>query len=187
MKSLELKAKSRGLALVAVAVVLGTAATAIALEPGKDGWYNTGKGIRQKSIAMFTADVYEIQHVMKELPPAKSKAAVIAMDTDKKLTWIMLRDVGHEKMQDALRNGYAMNGFTDKAKIEAFAAAFDKEAKEGSRVAISYDSAKKATTIKVEGGGTATIEGVDFMRATWSIWFGKIDQDDLGDKLISAL
>ncbi|MCK6548895.1 chalcone isomerase family protein [Myxococcota bacterium] len=184
---MELKAMSRGLAMVALALAFGTAATATALEPGKDGWYHTGKAIRQKSIAMFKADVYEIHHAMKELPPAKTKAAVIAMDTDKKLWWVMLRDVGPEKMQDALRNGYAMNGFTDKAKIEAFAAAFATEMKEGAKVTIRYETARKATTIDVEGGGAVTIEGLDFMRATWSVWLGKIDQDDLGDKLISAL
>ena len=35
--------------------------------------------------------------------------------------------------------------------------------------------------------GSAMVEGVDFMRATWSIWFGKIDQAKLGDQLISKI
>jgi len=39
-------------------------------------------------------------------------------------------------------------------------------------------------TVTVQGGGTATIPGVDFMKAVWSIWFGKIDQPALGDALI---
>ena len=50
-----------------------------------------------------------------------------------------------------------------------------------------YDSQKKAVTITTEAGGTATISGVAFMRATWSLWFGKIDQPSLGDELISKI
>jgi hypothetical protein len=32
-----------------------------------------------------------------------------------------------------------------------------------------------------------TVDGVDFMKAVWSIWLGKIDQPKLGDQLISQL
>ena len=56
-----------------------------------------------------------------------------------------------------------------------------------SKVSITYDAAKKSTTIAVQNGGTATIEGADFMKATWSVWFGKIDQASLSDQLIKAL
>jgi hypothetical protein len=33
--------------------------------------------------------------------------------------------------------------------------------------------------------GSATVPGEEFMKATWSIWFGKIDQPNLGDSLLN--
>ena len=61
------------------------------------------------------------------------------------------------------------------------------EVKESSAVVISYNAATKAVTIWVQGAGTATIAGQDFMKAVWSIWLGKIDQPSMGDSLISKL
>ena len=51
------------------------------------------------------------------------------------------------------------------------------------RAANALNAANKATTI-VSPAGTATVRGEEFMKATWSIWFGKIDQPALGDSLI---
>jgi hypothetical protein len=170
-----------------LAFAVAFAADASALERQKDGWYHTGFAVRQKSIAFVDVDVYEIHSYTKELPAHRGKQAIVELDVDKKLEWKMLRDVGAEKMQDALKSGYEMNGFTDKTKIGKFVAAFQKEMKEGSKVSITYDAAKKATTLSVQNGGTVTVEGADFMKATWSVWFGKIDQSSLGDQLIRAL
>lgn len=39
----------------------------------------------------------------------------------------------------------------------------------------------------IQGMGSATIGGVDFMKAVWSLWFGKIDQPRLGDDLMSKM
>jgi hypothetical protein len=64
--------------------------------------------------------------------------------------------------------------------------AFSGELKENSYVTISYNSTNKTTTFNVlGGGGSATVSGVDFMKGTWSIWFGKIDQPSLGDAMLS--
>ncbi|MBI2391667.1 MAG: hypothetical protein HYV09_18910 [Deltaproteobacteria bacterium] len=38
-----------------------------------------------------------------------------------------------------------------------------------------------------QGRATATVAGHDFMRATWSHWFGKTDQPELGAALMSKL
>jgi hypothetical protein len=65
--------------------------------------------------------------------------------------------------------------------------AFSGELKEGAKVNIVYDADKKSTTVSVGGGGSATVAGVDFMKAVWSIWLGKIDQPKMGDQLISKL
>lgn len=151
-----------------------------------DDYTLTGTGTRVKTVAFIDVNVYSISHYMKQLPSAKSKQAVIDMDTDKKFQWTMLRDVDHEKIVDALKGAYAMNGYTDSAKIGKLIGAFKSELKKGGNVTIAYSADKKATTVTT-ADGSATVEGVDFMKATWSIWFGKIDQPKLGDQLISKL
>jgi hypothetical protein len=160
---------------------------AAALERESGGLYRTGSGVRVKHVGPFTAKVYAISHYMRELPPAKSKAAVIAMDTDKALSWRLLRDLEAKKIQDALRDGFTMNGYTDAAKIDRFLGAFTKAVPENTLITISYASAPKTTTITVAGDGTASIPGADFMHGVWSVWFGKIDQPELGDALIQRI
>jgi hypothetical protein len=152
-----------------------------------DDWKHTGTGIRVKTIAIVDVKVYEISHYVKQLPTSKSKQAVIELDAGKKFVWKMLRDVEQEKIKTALKDAYAMNGYGDAGKIGQFVGAFSGDLKEKQGVTITYDADKKATTIKVDGGGTATVAGVDFMKATWSVWFGKIDQPKLGDQLISKI
>lgn len=151
-----------------------------------DDWKLTGSGIRVKTVVMVDVNVYAISHFMKELPATKSKRAVIDMDVDKKFVWSMKRDVDHEKIIGALKDAFAMNGYADAGKINRFIGAFKGELKENASVSIVYSAEKKATTVSV-GGNTATVEGVEFMKATWSIWLGKIDQPKLGDQLISKL
>ena len=151
-----------------------------------DDWKLTGSGTRVKTIAIIDVNVYAISHYMKDLPPAKSKQAVIDMDTGKKFVWTMKRDVDNEKITKALTEAFAMNGYTDAGKIAAFVGAFKSELKEKATVTIVYDADKKETTVKTDSG-SATVGGVDFMKAVWSIWFAKIDQPKLGDALISQL
>jgi hypothetical protein len=171
--------------LLAVAALALFALPASALERGTDGYFHTGEGIRYKKIAFINIKVYEIDHAMKDLPQQKSKQAVIDADVDKRLHWKMLRSVDAEKIRNALREAYAKNGYNDSAKIASFVDSITKELKEGDSVTIRYDAAKKATTI-TSPGGTATVPGEEFMKATWSIWFGKIDQKNLGDELLKG-
>ena len=171
-----------------VCLLLVTLVTsAWALDPDKNGWYFTGSGVRTKSVAFVSIRVYAIRHDMKALPGSKSKQAVIDADVDKKITFRMLRDVDAEKIQDALKDAYKMNGFNDGGKVGPFLAAMNKELKEGTYVTITYDSNAKSTSISVSNGGNASVAGPDFMKATWSIWFGKIDQPSLGDAMIGNL
>ncbi len=146
----------------------------------------TGSGIRVKTVAIVDVKVYAISHYMKEFPATKSKEAVIAMDTDKKFVWTMKRDVDQEKIQNALKDAFKMNGYGDADKIGKFLDAFKAELKENATVIIAYDSGSKQTTVKTPSG-TATVGTPEFMKAVWSIWFGKIDQPKLGDELISKI
>lgn len=174
------------LGLAAVFSLVSMSEPAWALERGADGWFHTGDGVRVKKV-VFNFDVYAIGHDMKELPPTKSKQAVIDMDTDKRFTWRMLRDVEHDKIQNALTEAFAMNGYSDQSKIGPYIGAFSGDFKKGQTVTIQYSAAAKTVTVTVQGGGTATVPGVDFMKAVWSIWFAKIDQPSLGDALIKNL
>jgi hypothetical protein len=184
---MSLTRRSSFLWMFAIALFFSTT-SAWALDRGGDGYFHTGSGTRVKHIPIYgNVDVYAIGHAMKELPPAKTKQAVIDMDTSKYFAWTMLRDVGEEKIQNALREAYQLNGYGDTAKINQALSVFNKELTEKTTVRISYDSAAKTTTFSVGGGSSTTVASIEFMKATWSIWFGKIDQPALGDQLISKL
>ena len=170
------------------AIVLGLFVTFAAGAFAQATMIHTGDSVRVKSVGPFTAKVYAIRHDMKERPAQKSKQAVIDADVDKKFTWTMLRDVDSPKIQKALKDAFAQNGFGDQGRIGQFVGAFNKdEVKEKSAVVITYNASAKTTTIWVQNGGTATLAGQDFMKAVWSIWFGKIDQPAMGDQLIAKL
>jgi hypothetical protein len=174
----------RSLVFIVVIVVLGLFPSIALADP----MIHTGDAVRTKSVGPFTAKVYAIRHDMKEKPATKSKQAMIDADVDKKFTCVMLRDVDSKKIQNALRDAFKMNGFNDTARIEQFVGAFNKEeVKEKSSWVISYNAAAKSVTIWVQGAGSATIQGQDFMKAVWSIWFGKIDQPSIGESLMSKI
>ena len=130
-----------------------------ALQPGSDGWYVTGDGVRTKKIAFVNVKVYSISHAAKKLPDTKSKPAMIDLDSDKKFTLRMLRDIDVEKIQSALRDSYGQNGFGDAGRMNAFLAAFTHDLKEGTTVSIGYDSAAKSTTIRVAGTARPPLRG----------------------------
>jgi hypothetical protein len=169
-------------ALLAVSL----ASSAFAQSKDKDGFIATGEGIRYKKVAFINVKVYDITSYAKEVPAGKSKEGMISLDADKKLAWKMLRSVEAEKIAKALREAYAKNGYGDKAKIEQLLTAFTGDLKDGSTVTISYDAGQKRTTV-VAPNGHAAVEGVDFMKATWSIWFGNIDQPKLSEELVQNL
>lgn len=174
---------------VVVVLALGLtliAGSGAALEPDKDGWYHTGQGVRVKTIAFINVKAYAIGHWVKKLPPVKSKQAVIDLDADKQLSFVMMRDVPEGKIKTMFRDAFALNGYRDAKKIDAFLGVFTAELEKGTHTTIRYDATKKATTIAVSGR-SATIDSEEFMRATWSVWFGKSEQPELGDALISKL
>jgi hypothetical protein len=160
-------------------------ASAVAREA--NGYYLTGTGVRQKEVALFSVDVYVISHYMRDLPPTKSKAAVIAADVDKMFALRLLRELSAAQIQGALRDAYAVNGYNNRAKIDAFVAAVGQTLPKGATITIRYDAASKVTTASSKGNPPVSIPGVDFMIATWSIWLGRIDQDGLGEALIQRI
>jgi len=172
---------------VAVALVLAVLALGT-LRADDAEWKLTGSSTRVKKVGFIKVKVYSIEHHMKKLPDKKSKEAVIDAELDKKFTWTMLRDVEAEKIQSALKDAFALNECKDEEKIKTFLGAFKAELKEKSTVTVSYDASKKETSVTVESGsGSAKVEGVEFMKSVWKLWLGKIDQETLGDELISKI
>ncbi|HRI67770.1 MAG TPA: chalcone isomerase family protein [Polyangium sp.] len=168
--------------LAAIAAMFVVSGAAIA-----DDWLHTGSGIRVKTILVVDVNVYSISHFMSQRPAEKSKSAVIEADVNKKFECKMLRDLEGEKLKTALKDAYAKNNYTDQAKIGKVLGAFTGDLKEGQRFSIKYDAEKKTTTFNVDGQGSVTVDGADFMKGTWSIWFGNIDQKNLGNQLIAKL
>lgn len=178
--------RRRFLLVSTVAALALWGSLSLAIEPSKDGWYHTGDAVRVKTIAFIEIKAYAVSHYVKVLPSAKSKRAVIELEADKRVSFRMLRDVGADKIKKMFRDAFADNGYTHAPSIEAFVGAFKADLKDGTVTTVVYDAAKQATTISTSGG-TATVAGAPFMRATWSVWFGKMDQPALGDALISKL
>ncbi len=153
-----------------------------------EGMIHTGDAVRVKSFGFISVNVYAIRHDMKEKPATKSKQAVIDADVDKKFTCQMLRGVTQSQIQGALRDAFKLNGYTDSGKIEQFVSAFNQaEVKEKTVWVITYNAANKTTSLWVKDAGSTSVAGADFMKAVWSIWFGKIDQKEMGNQLISKL
>ena len=72
------------------------------------------------------------------------------------------------------------------ARVEKLVQPFQHGLKKGDHVQIWYDAASQTTSVMTPHG-RATIPGRDFMKETWSIWFGKIDQPELTQSLMSDL
>jgi hypothetical protein len=101
--------------LLLLAALLLTPWAGRALEPDKDGFFHTGEGIRIKKVAFIHVKVYDIVSLVKQLPPSKSKEAMISLDADKKLAWKLLRTVDSEKIRKSLRESYAKNGYGEQS------------------------------------------------------------------------
>ena len=160
---------------------------AAALQPGRGGWYHTGNGVITKGVLVFEVNVFSVRHDMKCLPEHKSRGSVISANCDKQLTWQALRDVGKDEIRDALRDGYAAVAYDDQAKIRRVLSAFEMGVKQGGVVTISYDADTRSTTFLLQRGTKVSIEGVDFMRATWSTLFANEELAGVGKALISKL
>ncbi len=171
---------------ITLVAALGFVTTASAQSRDKDGYFETGQAVRSKKVAFINVKVYDIKSFAKAMPSAKTKEGMITLDAAKKLSWTMLRTVDAERFRKALREGYEKNGYREVANVDKLLAAIQGEVKEGAIVTIAYDPAARRTTLYADGR-QASVDGVAFMKATWSIWFGNIDDASLPERLIQNL
>lgn len=181
-------ARVRKFVLASIVLVAACAPRAqVPLGRWADGWVETGHTVIEKDIAVLSVDAYRISHFVRHVPAAPSRAAMIALDDDKRFVLQMLHDVSREDLGEAIREAYTRNGYADAAKVGRCLGAFPGSLREGDVVVIDYRAATKTTTIRVGDGPSTEIAGADFMRGTWSIWFGRIDPERVGDDLVAAL
>lgn len=176
------------LPLLVVVAVIGPARARAGGQDEAADYQRTGQAVQIGNHWPFRIEICSITHEVKRLPAVKSSQAVIDLEADKRLTLEMLRDIDMERFTFMLRAGYRRNGYDDVKRVTALLQALSgKELKKGDVVTIRYDPATKVTRLAVKGGETSSVEGVDFMRATWSLWFGKTSPSDMGEQLASLM
>jgi hypothetical protein len=127
-----------------------------------------GAGIRKK----FIIKVY-IGALYTEAP-ASNLNAIISTDMPRKVEMTFLRSVDKEKIMGAFKEGFENNS-KDKAAslqggLDKIAAALPAEIKEGQVLYYSYSAGK--STVGIQGGASATVEGKDFGDALLKNYLG---------------
>jgi len=152
----------------------------------EDVWVKTGEGVRVKNIAFINVNVYYIVHQVKGKMPAKDPSAIINADQDKLFSLSMMRDIDSQKIVNAIVEAYHKNGYSNDANALALFSVVTGDLKQNDNITLVYSAASKTVSCYFKGKA-ASVGGVDFMKATWSIWFGNIDQPYLTQALMSQM
>ncbi len=142
-----------------------------------DGTRLTLNGIGLRTKLMFKVYVAGL-YVEKTTSNANM---IIASDQIKRVTMIMMRDLGKSKITDAVEAGFKKNNKNQmgalRARLDRFNAGIS-DLKEGDNLTITYVP-ETGTTLTSRGGTTLTIEGKDFGDALFSVWLGQhpVDED----------
>lgn len=126
-----------------------------------------GMGVR---VAYIFVKVY-VAGLYLEKPTHDAQQA-IQTDAAKRMLLQFLRDVTHEEMVDAMREGFAHTASAAlQPQVDQFAGFFTQPLVEGSQASFDYVPGT-GTTVTIGGQVKGTIPGVEFMRALWGIWLG---------------
>jgi hypothetical protein len=133
-----------------------------------------GAGLRKKSFAFVPVKVYVGALYLEA--PSSDAAAVVAADAPKAVRMVFMRSVTRSQFVDTLRDGFEANSpkeqvpsLLEKLKlIEPVVAAL----KEGSVLLLTYVPGA-GTTLALEKGPSATVEGKEFADALFRNWLGK--------------
>jgi hypothetical protein len=146
------------------------------LPPNTDGFHRTGEVEPHRGILRLAHDV-------RELPPARTPQAAIELDADKRMTLHALRDLPGERMRKTLAERYAKRGFADAARVARFLAPLQGTIDKGSTVVFAYEAATQTTRLTV-GATTTSEQGLEFMQATWALWFGPSASAETAQELL---
>ena len=130
-----------------------------------------GVGMRKKLVV----DVYCGALYMRE--PTQDPQQVIAAEQPKRvLLHVVYKQVEPNQWVEGWQEGFKKNTPNPdaalKSKIEQFMQCFTEPVRKGQEVQVTY-LPDKGTEVMVNKQVKATITGSDFMKALWSIWFGK--------------
>jgi hypothetical protein len=136
-----------------------------------------GMGLRRKQI-IFNINVYVAGFYAES--PSKNPTELISSDQTKRMTLYMLRDLGKDKIAEALHSGFEKNS---KAQMPVLKERLDRlialipDAKKGSTIVITYIPG--TGTVLAGPGERSVIEGKDFADALFSVWLGRspVDED----------
>ncbi|MBI4703386.1 MAG: chalcone isomerase family protein [Deltaproteobacteria bacterium] len=129
-----------------------------------------GLGVRE--VTFLGIDVY----VAALYLPAKTTepSRILDADAEKKIVMHFVRDVPREKIVEAFSQGFANNAGRDlpklKTRIDKLIGWFTPATK-SQRAAFSYEPGKGLSVV-LAGSQKGVIEGADFARAFFAIWFG---------------
>lgn len=133
-----------------------------------------GIGLRTKLMfKVYVAGLYLEQ-------PSSDASAIVRSDQVKRVDMVMMRDLGKEKITEAVEAGFEKNNKENmpslRARLDRFNAGIA-DLKEGDRLTITYAPAA-GTTLTSKSGGELTIEGKDFADALFSVWLGAYPVDE---------
>jgi hypothetical protein len=160
-------------AVPALAVEVAGVKVPDAATVGETALVLNGAGLRKKFIIkVYVGALYLAQK-------SRDAATILAADAPWKVSMFFLRDVGHEKMVEAFKEGFEKNSpgqlaqhLADLKKIEAVL----QDLKEGQELVISYQPGP-GTTVVAPGGGTVTVPGQGFGTALLRNWLGESPAD----------
>ncbi len=130
-----------------------------------------GIGVRKKMML----EVYYGALYLKT--PQRDAQQVINLEEPKGvLISVVYKAVDADKWQEGWREGFSHTAATPspelKKKIDQFISFFQEPVLKGEEVRILYDPSR-GTEVSIKGKVRGVIEGSDFMRALWGIWFGE--------------
>ncbi len=137
-----------------------------------------GMGLRRKKILFAPISVYVAGFYVET--PSKDAVELISSEQAKRVTMFMLRDLGKDKIADALREGFEKNAKAQlpvlKERLEHLIELIP-DAKKGSTIVITY--VPGTGTVLARPGDRQVIPGKDFADALFSVWLGRepVDSD----------
>ncbi len=134
-----------------------------------------GVGIRTK----WFFNVYAMGAYQKT--PQKNAGHIIRTNEAKFLWLKMLRTISGDKMRDAVDEGVEKNvpeaeRTALKPSLDTFKGYFPEKLKKGIDIGFTYLPGQ-GTLVRIAGADKGTIAGKGFMRALWSLWFGRKPND----------
>jgi hypothetical protein len=166
------------IAVAALAAVLATSAASSAMTVQGVTFPDTatvgGKTVKLNGMGVRVAYVFVKVYVAGLYLEQTTKDAQAAVQTDeaKRMLLQFLREVTHDEMVGAMRDGFAHTASAAlQPQVDQFSGFFTQPLPEGSQASFDYVPGT-GTTVTIGGQVKGTIPGADFMRALWGIWLG---------------